>query len=399
MFVQTLCCKQQQQCSKMSHRLFKTSNFCTFRSHANTNTRSTNYNAHIYPSLSLVPVPLTFSPSPRSYSNTTILSARKRKQSHGFGTSNTKDTIFKQQRQQQQQQQQPKALILGSSGTLGSAIASYLKRHHDFIIIGSDLHLPSKDRIECIDAFIQLEKVKDSRNGSKISSTSNDDEVVSFDITMNDLTQGLKNGMKDLVGNDDNLLELDAIICASGGFAMDDDDDDNNDNQSVYENMMKMNFYPILAANEIAKEYMTTSNPGLFVAIGASAALTPAPGMFAYTSSKNAAHYYIQSIGALTGKALAKEHKSVRKDDLGKYIRRQNQYLDTMTALAILPSMLDTKANRDALPGDDFSTWTKPIDIAREIGSWVDTPATRPHSGSLVKAVTKDGETNFTLAR
>lgn len=281
------------------------------------------------------------------------------------------------------------ALIIGSSGSLGSTIASHLKSHHNCIVIGSDIHPPSIDRVDCIDAFIQLPNEN---------------------ISIDNLIDGLKNGIRKLTDDEDDAdngkFEFDAIICASGGFAMDDSlskNDEISTNASsvgtVYENMMQMNYYPVVAAGEIAKAYMTSSNDGLFVVFGAVAALTPSPGMVAYTSSKVAAHYYVQTLGAMTGKALTKEYKIQRNHELGMKMRRSGRYLDSLSALAILPIMLDTESNRVALPNDDYSNWTKTIDVAKEIGSWIEMPEIRPHSGSLVKVTTKNGENKFTLAR
>lgn len=229
---------------------------------------------------------------------------------------------------------------------------------------------------------------------------SSNSQISSIDLLRNGLDDGIKN-----LYHESKDIELDAIIVASGGFAMDDDKGDNNMNHAnnglgkVYENMLQMNYYPVIAAGEIAKQYMTQTNDGLFVVIGAVSALSPAPGMNAYSSSKAAAHYYVQTMGAMTGRALHREHKISRESDMGYELRRKHACLDSMTALGILPIMLDTESNRNALPNDDFDQWTKPIDIAKEIGTWIDTPFMRPHSGSLVKALTKDGETQFILAR
>jgi NAD(P)-dependent dehydrogenase (short-subunit alcohol dehydrogenase family) len=34
---------------------------------------------------------------------------------------------------------------------------------------------------------------------------------------------------------------------------------------------------------------------------------------------------------------------------------------------SVLPSIIDTAANREAMPGSDFATWPKPDDIAHVI--------------------------------
>ena len=109
--------------------------------------------------------------------------------------------------------------------------------------------------------------------------------------------------------------------------------------------------------------------------IGASAALSPTPGMLGYGSAKSAAHHYLRS--------------------WGPEMREGND----VTAVGVLPLMLDTPANRAMLDddrgdrdGDDdkYSKMVKPMHIANEIGEWIKHPRLRPHSGSLVKVIAKN---------
>lgn len=80
--------------------------------------------------------------------------------------------------------------------------------------------------------------------------------------------------------------------------------------------------------------------------------------------------------------------------------------------VGVLPSVMDTPYNRSGISnekeGKEAKLWTPPMDIAREIGRWVVRPELRPHSGSLVKVLTRkkgtrnDGdsyETEFHLVR
>lgn len=129
--------------------------------------------------------------------------------------------------------------------------------------------------------------------------------------------------------------------------------------------------------------------------MGATAALQPTPGMIGYGVSKSAAHQYVQTLGATTGLAVAS--KSLRKE--GRKARRHYQSLDTLSVVGILPTMLDTPSNREANPDANFLEWTKPIDIAKEIGTWISNPPLRPHSGSLVKVFTDSEGTHFQLVR
>ena len=39
---------------------------------------------------------------------------------------------------------------------------------------------------------------------------------------------------------------------------------------------------------------------------------------------------------------------------------------------AVLPSIIDTKANRDAMPNEDFSVWQTPLHIAKTIELTID---------------------------
>jgi hypothetical protein len=94
------------------------------------------------------------------------------------------------------------------------------------------------------------------------------------------------------------------------------------------------------------------------------------------------------------------ESKSVKK--AGRRVRQHMEALDSLTVVGILPTTIDTQANRRAMPEGNFEQWTKPSDIAKEIKTWVETPALRPHSGALVKVHPKvDGQAGaiFELAR
>jgi NAD(P)-dependent dehydrogenase (short-subunit alcohol dehydrogenase family) len=317
---------------------------------------------------------------------------------------------------------QKTALIIGSSGTLGSSIASQLQKYHNCTIIGCDIHPPSQQRLDCIDAFIPLPDVDtlnsvgngtdDGGNGT----TDGEDGNGGTEITIDSLIDGLQNGIQNLYGENTSNVGFDAIICASGGFAMDDDDDnDDNDDKDtssnigkVYQKMFQMNYYPVVASAEIAKKHLHKSpkSSPLFLTIGALAALSPSPNMIAYSTSKQAAHYYIQTMGAMcdNSQTLSKQYKIQRENEMGRDYRRKNMdVLSNMSCIALLPIMIDTELNRQVLKGKvdekEYGSWTKPVDIAKEIGRWVDTPELRPHSGSLVKVVTNNGETAFTLAR
>jgi dihydropteridine reductase len=199
---------------------------------------------------------------------------------------------------------------------------------------------------------------------------------------------------------------LDAIVVASGGWTNDPKDESSRGDNSLsaieqhatafsttIEEMRRKNLDPCVASGYIAQRFMNPS--GLFVVLGATAALQPTPGMVGYGLAKAGAHFYVQTLGACTGQSL--ESKSIRKE--GAKARTRN--MDSLSAMAILPTTIDTAANRRAFPNGDYKEWVRPLDIAKEIATWVHEPSLRPHSGSLVKVRATENQqgASFELAR
>jgi len=218
-------------------------------------------------------------------------------------------------------------------------------------------------------------------------------------------------------------LMFDAVICTNGGNVSDgydrrrrkenDNDYNEDDPSSLYEQMMVANYNPVAATVKVLERYMTRDN-GLFVVIGDASALSPTPGMLAYGASKAAVHHLVQSLGISSGTTALGGRRHRTTSDARESLRA-SPYLHEITAVGVLPSILDTPANRSkkleasmSSGGNDNNLrWTQPVDIAREVGSWVMNTHLRPHSGSLVKAMTKaarNGDsnrytTNFYLVR
>jgi NAD(P)-dependent dehydrogenase (short-subunit alcohol dehydrogenase family) len=86
---------------------------------------------------------------------------------------------------------------------------------------------------------------------------------------------------------------------------------------------------------------MLKQGHGAIVNVASSAAVDHAAGAAAYAASKAAAVAMIDSLAA---------------DLKGSGVR----------ANSILPNIIDTEANRKAMPGADFAKWPKPEDIARD---------------------------------
>ena len=97
---------------------------------------------------------------------------------------------------------------------------------------------------------------------------------------------------------------------------------------------------------------------GRIVNVAARPALVPAGGMIAYTTSKAAVASLTQCLAA----ELVAEHILVN---------------------AIVPSIIDTPANRASMPGADFARWPKPAELADVVAHLI-SPGNRVTSGALV---------------
>jgi len=110
----------------------------------------------------------------------------------------------------------------------------------------------------------------------------------------------------------------------------------------VFEQMLNLNLRSGYALSRAAVSAMLKQGRGSIVNIAAKAAFDHAAGASAYAASKAAAVAMMDSLAA---------------DVKGTGVRVNT----------ILPSIIDTEANRKAMSGADFSKWPKPQDIARVI--------------------------------
>lgn len=97
-----------------------------------------------------------------------------------------------------------------------------------------------------------------------------------------------------------------------------------------------------LCCREATRALRRAGRGGRLVNVTARAAVTHAPGMVAYTSAKAAVASMTQSLGA----ELVAEGILVN---------------------AVAPSLIDSPANRAAMPEADFSSWPTPAELARTI--------------------------------
>jgi len=110
----------------------------------------------------------------------------------------------------------------------------------------------------------------------------------------------------------------------------------------VFDQMLALNLRASYALARAVVRAMLKEGHGAIVNVAAKAAVDHAAGAGAYAASKSAAVALLDSLAA---------------DLKGSGVRVNS----------ILPSIIDTEANRKAMPTADFSKWPKPEDIARVI--------------------------------
>jgi NAD(P)-dependent dehydrogenase (short-subunit alcohol dehydrogenase family) len=128
---------------------------------------------------------------------------------------------------------------------------------------------------------------------------------------------------------------LDVLINIAGGFAFETTADSD---PKTWQRMYALNVMTALNASRAAIPYLAASSAARIINIGAIGGLQAASGMGPYAASKSGVHRLTE--------ALAAEHK-------GK-----------ITVNAVLPSIIDTAANRASMPKSDFSKWVTPKELA-----------------------------------
>jgi len=132
---------------------------------------------------------------------------------------------------------------------------------------------------------------------------------------------------------------IDGLVNIAGGFAWHTLADAP---AKIWDDMFRINLITAVTASRAALAALTASGSGSIVNIGAGAAAKAAAGMGPYAASK-------AGVAKLT-ESLAEELASVG-----------------VRVNALLPSTIDTPANRRDMPKADFSGWVLPADIAKVI--------------------------------
>jgi NAD(P)-dependent dehydrogenase (short-subunit alcohol dehydrogenase family) len=110
----------------------------------------------------------------------------------------------------------------------------------------------------------------------------------------------------------------------------------------TFEAQLRLNLRPTYLACAAAIPVMLEAGEGAIVCVSSRAALRPFPGAAGYATGKAAVLAFVD--------VLDTEYRA-----------------DGIRTNAILPSVIDTPANRRSMPDADFDTWVRPEQIAAEI--------------------------------
>ena len=198
-------------------------------------------------------------------------------------------------------------VITGGTGGLGSSVvAAFLAR-------GFDVHLPIIE-----DDFTAPWRGDAKVHAQKLS-LDNEHQVTEFYSA---------------------LPSLWASIHLVGGFAMAKIEDTS---LADFENQFRMNAVTcFLGCREAVKAMRKSGNGGRIVNVAARPAVTPVAGMLAYASSKAMVASITQNLAV-------------------------EVVQDNILVNAVLPSTIDTPANRKAMPNADHSKWPTPAQLAETI--------------------------------
>ncbi|HXC86606.1 MAG TPA: SDR family NAD(P)-dependent oxidoreductase [Candidatus Cybelea sp.] len=212
-------------------------------------------------------------------------------------------------------------LVAGGTGGLGRAVSLA------FVDAGAQV-------IVTFQRTGDLDELKNTAGAKLVEAEGASLEGFALDVTDEAAVLKLMDGIVERHGR------LDCLVNAVGGYAggiklweLE---------TRVFEQMMAMNLRAGFVLARTAARVMVKQGSGAIVNVAAKAAVDHAAGASAYAASKAAAVAMIDCLAA---------------DLKGTGVR----------ANSIMPSIIDTAANRRAMPKADFAKWPKPEEIARVI--------------------------------
>jgi len=138
----------------------------------------------------------------------------------------------------------------------------------------------------------------------------------------------------------DAVDDLTAVVNLVGGFAA--GPKVHETELADFERLLRLNLVPGFNLAHAAMPKLAERGGGAYVGVSARAGLRPFPGAAGYVTSKAAVLAFVQALDA--------DYKAAG-----------------IRCNAILPSVIDTPANREAEPDADWSKWVSPAEIARVV--------------------------------
>jgi NAD(P)-dependent dehydrogenase (short-subunit alcohol dehydrogenase family) len=207
-------------------------------------------------------------------------------------------------------------VVTGAAGALGQAVAQY------FLDEGARVALIDRDEAHLRSVFPAL--VGDERHA-----------LFAADVTSE---ASMHAAMERIIGRS---LRVDVLVHVAGGFEM--GEPVHGLTRASWERMMDLNAWSFVTATRDLIPHMLQRGSGRVIAVSARAALHGQAGMAAYGASKSALQRLVES---LSGEVAA----------------------HGISVNSIAPTIMDTPANRQAMPQADRSAWVPTAMAARTIG-------------------------------
>ena len=153
-----------------------------------------------------------------------------------------------------------------------------------------------------------------------------------------------------------SVADLAAVVNLVGGYSG--GREVHETEPSEFEHMLRLNLLPGFLLARAAMPVLAAAGGGAFVGVSSRAALRPFGGAAGYITAKAGLLAFIQALDA------EYRHQGVRSN-------------------AVLPSVIDTPANRSAQPAADHSRWVAPEEIAAVVRFLV-SENSAPISGAAV---------------
>jgi NAD(P)-dependent dehydrogenase (short-subunit alcohol dehydrogenase family) len=220
------------------------------------------------------------------------------------------------------------AIVTGGTGGLGSAVVTRLLDDGWRVVVPwvaeAELErVPERDRLELVQADLF------------------DPEAVAKAVSL---------------GAAHDAAPLRGVVNLVGGFAAGPRIDETPVEE--FEKQFRLNLRPTYLVTQAALPPMVNAGSGSIVCVGTRAALQPFKGAAGYIASKAAVIAFSQ--------AVAVEYRD-----------------DGIRCNTVLPSVIDTPANRASMPNADHDRWVKPAEIAAVIAFLLG-EASSPTSGAAI---------------